>query len=468
MATRRIRKKNASLLKLVDPKYLSVVKTPANRTAFKIIREAKSQDVETKIRSDDNLLSIDLPFGVDRATADYVLDLFGLKDDYEVSEVDGTFSLIRIGSDIEANTIPINLGEGIIANILSTSFANREDRKGDIGVELVKINFDSAKFPSLESVKRWIDSHEIDFKENGVKNTESGFSVIRKDISDKVKTETHEIPISDGVSGVIIRSSSTDVPKLIYRSVVESAYGNYGWGHLDFAAALVDPEFTEHSWEAIDALRNVLENIVFYSGLSLDDRKALIKNACDQYAIYMSNMIDALPADILRKSKSENILPEQENQDMVKTQDPNTEDKNVRKGDSKSVTTEDKVKKADSKEEIKTEESSNEESKTEYNLSREDVQKIVTEAVESAVSKLVDRQDKGETDTKETIGNVSNTLKSVADTMGVIMDSVKELKGQVEELGESTTVNRDDDDNDEKETKRSDSGTFRGLFKNVI
>lgn len=468
MAT-RVRKKNAQLANLLDPEFVSVVKSPSNKTGFKIIRSADEDGDGSKMvtvggskktrvrkkRSDDGLLSIDLPAGVTYEAAEGVMDSFGLADDYDIVQRDDSYSLVRKGSDDSVATMPIDLGEGIVANVRPESFegtkAQRKDREG---VRLVRIDFDKDSFEDEEAVEAYMSENAIDFKEGGMSVTDTGVSVIRHDFDE---SDSKTVTLAEGVTGVIVRSDNTDVPLAVQRSVVEQAYGNWGWGQLDFAAAMADPEFSNKSWDALYTLRDVLENIIFYSDLKLAERQALIENTCEQYASYMSSLIAALPREVINKARSdENILNQnQENTTMSTKTTP--------------------AKKTDTGEEKQ--------------LTREDIVAIVGETVAEALpavadaleAKLAKRSDDADDANKETVATVAESITTMGEVMQTMRSTQEAMQKSLDELAGTTNVARsddddaddgddadDDDDADGKQAKRSDDSPFAGMFNSSL
>lgn len=308
MATREV-----ALLKLIEPTFLSLVDSPANRTGFKIVRSAQptegnmahtDRNIRQRVtkRTDSGLLSIQFPAGVGEAEAHELMSAMALGDDYElVANDDGSYvarrkELEESGMD---DSVPVELGGGYVA-VLRNSSVCRSDANV-AGVTLTGLEFDET-FDSADAVKSWLTEREVNFKPGGVEELAGGYLVTRHDTPEG--TDVRKVKLGDGVTGLVAKTKDTDVPTRVYRSVVEQAYGNWGWGHLNFAAALVDPEFTDRSWDAIYVLKDVLENIVLYSGLQLEERKALVKGALDQFYQYITALIDSLPRQVLEQAAS--------------------------------------------------------------------------------------------------------------------------------------------------------------------
>src|SRR5690606_25059495 len=113
------------------------------------------------------------------------------------------------------------------------------------------------------------------------------------------KKSLQTVRLDKGVSALVCRAESNDVPVLITRAVTTSAYGQYGYGHLSFVSALADPEFSSKIDNANYVLWDVVDNIMFYSGLPLQERLVLLGAALEDYGTYVKAVIEALPASVL-------------------------------------------------------------------------------------------------------------------------------------------------------------------------
>lgn len=347
MATEQsMKRRRVNLARLAEPFNLTLTKKPANRSGFKVVRSeteetemidldkmpaklrrragmnpprkanltsprkvALSQhDLARTKRKDSGLLNLILPSGATKDDAMDVIEHFGLSDDYEIVQNDDGRIILhrREAGDVE-ETIPIQLNNGIIAEVdaaLLDPMANR--KRGDTsmgdGCALARIDFDSRAF-NTEKVNKWLTHYGVDYLENGVEAVDGGVIVMRDDeIEEK---DCHKIRLAEGVVGYIARADANDIPTRITRAIVNEAFGNFGFGHLDFASALADPEFSNRSESAIFQLSDVLHNIVFRSGLPIGERKELIGRATGQFSTFMGNLMDNLPAVVLDNMKAE-------------------------------------------------------------------------------------------------------------------------------------------------------------------
>jgi hypothetical protein len=478
----KTRKRKGQIARIVEPEYLSIVKSPSNRTGFKIIRSADNTDRVMRFRkkrSDTGLLSIDLPAGVSLDQAQSILELFDLGEDYEIAESGGVYSLIRKGSDMSVDTVTINLGEGIFANVASSSFGknirSEETEQGKFdNVQLVALEFTGDDFTSVESVREWLDSRDIDFIEGGVHCDEFGvssdvgsvprFTVLRTSREDAANcTQNMTVSLGSGVTGILGFAEETDIPKQVYRQIVETAYGSWGIWQLDFTAALADKEFTDESYEAMDTLNMVLHNVMF-SDKTIAERKTLVQSVLKQFGQYVNSLLDSLPTEVMRKTYSkDHKLLKQESDNM------SNEAKKVDGQDGAENTPA-----ADTKIE---------------SMSRADVEAIVSDAIAKAIGPVASaletlaaqvqnsapaeesKKDEGENKSvdAEEISKISRSVAEMGESMKTVMDSITALKGQVEEIG-NTTVARSDDSNDsgasgEQSNKRN--SPFAGLFNGL-
>ena len=348
MATEQsMKRRRVNLARLAEPFNLTLTKKPANRSGFKVVRSDETEETEmidldkmpaklrrragmnpprkanltsprkvalgshdlarTK-RKDSGLLNLILPSGATKDDAMDVIEHFGLSDDYEIVQNDDGRIILhrREAGDVE-ETIPIQLNNGIIAEVdaaLLDPMVNRKRGDTDMGdgCALTRIDFDSRAF-NTEKVNKWLNHFSVDYLENGVEAVDGGVIVMRNDeIEEK---DCHKIRLAEGVVGYIARADANDIPTRITRAIVNEAFGNFGFGHLDFASALADPEFSNRSESAIFQLSDVLHNIVFRSGLPIGERKDLIGRATGQFSTFMGNLMDNLPAVVLDNMKAE-------------------------------------------------------------------------------------------------------------------------------------------------------------------
>ena len=472
---KNVERQEAQLMKLVEPKFLSVVGLPANRTGFKVLRSANSgTDIaptrkRRKKRSDGSLLSMDFPVGLTEQEASDLLIMFGMEKDYELRTDDaGNYFLKRIDSDDAAETTPIDLGGGYTAHVDAESFATRNDSTVT-GVTLTGLEMDG--FDTIEEVQGWLDGRGINYKTDGIEMFEGGASVVRHEVPEG--NEVRKVRIATGVTGFVTRTEATDVPDRVYRSVIEQAYGNWGWGHLNFATALADPEFTDSSWDAIYVLRDILENIILYSGLPLDERKTLVQNATNEFTSYIVNLIDSLPRAVIEQAGAERHA-KQETSTMSKDSE-STAAKREDSAQAEKTKTEQTA--AASKEEAtrtdedadntttKGSDTANEktEDKPDY-VTRDEMKDIVTEVLSEALGKKekVEDAQRSEDESKDPVIQAIEAMRKDFD------EKFDTLKNEVDELGGSTVARSDADDTSDDEANVHRNGNkeapFDGMF----
>lgn len=290
------RKRPASLIALENPVALSIVENPANRVGFKVKRDDQGAAKVIRKRSDgedSSLLLLILPDGTTEDHAIGIMATYGMGDDYEFCTTsDSKPALKRKKCSDDVTGVSIPLPDGCTAVLSNTAFAKRSDPdQSAIGVTLVRMEFDQMHDEAF--INTWLAARSMATDTGLVKEPETAVTVLHR--CDPKDSPTKSIELEAGVVAVVMRSATTDVPVRIFRSVVEQSYGNWGWGHMDFASCMADPAFTEQSWSAIDVLEDVLGNIVIYSGLTLDERKKLLHNALVSYESFMVALMDSLP-----------------------------------------------------------------------------------------------------------------------------------------------------------------------------
>ena len=322
------RKRDVNLAKLDEPLMITLTELPANRTGFRTVRSAAALaqedgtmiDVQKRTRTrsgktvapkatpkvkisriDAGLLTLVLPEGATEDDAATVIEQFGLADDYTIRSEDGFISLVR--KTEEGETLPggveVALAKGITATVDYAMFpdavarADKAEADAPTGVAVARMDFSIAHFETLEAVRDYLTKNEIDYLKDGVEQVEGGVIVHRVD-PNEYDGKGKQIEIAPGVLAHVTRGEADSIPVAIRRAVTDAAFGSFGMGHLDFSAALVDPEVSSQAGNAIFQLTDVLDNIVFRSGLPLDDRKDLIVKATADFSGFMGGLMDAV------------------------------------------------------------------------------------------------------------------------------------------------------------------------------
>ena len=474
---KRAVQRGVSIIKLEQPRFLSVVGSPANRTGFKVVR--KDDNGNTKLRSlveaasekredaaTPALLSLSFPDGLARAEVNELLEAFGMQSEYEVrGEEGGPFIAYRRNCPEGIETVEIDTGRGYIATLALQRFSRSD--VDQVGVTLVGLEFDEAF--SEDKVREWLETNGVVTEAGAIEKCDGGYAVTRHELPEDGTAHVKKLQVEAGIYAVIAATQRNDVPIRLYRSVVEKAYGSWGWGHLNFASALVDPEFTSNSYEAINVLEDVLENIVLHSGLPLEDRKQLMRNALSQFGAYLEQMMDALPRE---------------------TMDTGSKRNDSKSGDSGNETeADDMTKETKATGDKATNEKGKDENQTQDTLTRSDIETIVSEALSaqlgpavaealSAASATRNDGESGENKEEEGEGEENQAAAAKPDT--AVLDAIKEMRSDftarmdkveadLKEVSEGTFARSDDEDGDQQNQgaeakKRGDSGPFTGMF----
>lgn len=292
-----------NLVKIKKPTFISMVGLPANQTAFAVVREdnkgkpMNSAIVRRTRRSADPnpVLRLTFPEGYDELSVAEALKNYGMTG-YKVESTDGVYVATR--SDLKSispdETMQIRLSEdGLVAVVSRQDSATAT---GKSALTVAQIEFEGDKY-TLEEVQRWVTENKVDGTVQEPANAGESYVVRRSDIPEN--EETRRMVLEDGVTAVVMRSDAVNIPDGMVAVVNETAYGNWGWGQLDFAAAMGDKEFSEAMRSSIYTLEDVLRNIVIYSALPLDVRKELANRALAQFGEYIGNVMDSLPRQLL-------------------------------------------------------------------------------------------------------------------------------------------------------------------------
>ncbi|RKZ87542.1 MAG: hypothetical protein DRQ39_04075 [Gammaproteobacteria bacterium] len=465
-------KKLAQIAVATQPKYLSMVKAPANRTGFKIVRSDNTKPdpkektfTPTRTRrtdSKDGMLYIALPSDFTEADAQEVMDQFGLEEDYEISMAEGHVRLVR--NDMFENAMPetvaIRIDKNAVAYVSTTSFSNTNTLRDDTKIAGATLDCIEFEGHDEDAVKAYLAKIDIDITdENFERIDDEVFSVSYKKQEEAKRTD--RIKLADGITARIYRTERNDLPEAIQRGVVEECYGNYGYGQLDFYAALADEMYTDAAYDANYKLSDILREVTLYSGLNLSSRVDLMNNALSQYSYYMTELMNSLPRSVVSSMTS----------DISK--DSRKEDKDMTIEKKKEVTadTETEAKRSDDAvvadtkkdEEVKPEveakrddeatpEAKADDSDKEETLKRSDVDAMIATAVAAALSAQRDDskeseakepEAKGDEEEAETDGD-DDAAKRSDDAIAKLTASVEALAGKVEELGDTSTVRYDD------------------------
>ena len=444
------RKVNMSEIK--DPRGITLTKSPANQTGFKVIRSESGAE-ESPLRA------IAMAEGSTGAMADALKDAYKLKD-YEVEESDGKILVKQSSYTTDEETTSVSIGNGNVAMIALSAFdkvethapvarADTDEGKVVKHPALVSLSFTSDKFPDTKSVSDWLDANKISYPEGVVKRSASIHHV---NLLPNVSSSGVSVNLGEGVEGYVVRADVADVPQHVYRMIVEQVYGYYSdWQFIDFAMAMANPDYTEKGRDAIYVLQGVLENIVLYGELTVDERKSLIRHATSSYADYMITLLDSLPDPVMLQERSDkSSIPE-----ITKMTDTKAEPKK-----------DEIIARSD---EVKADETSTEST----SVTRAEIDKIVADALAAYEAK------RSETDTDEKVARKDETpaidpmvaIAAAITTMATRMDSVetsvKTAAKVAAEQDDSVTVSRSEEETEAVQRKDNVS-PFVGMFGNSL
>lgn len=441
--------KKVNATKIVEPQFLTLTKKPANQVGFKIVRNQEQamteQSDSSRVkrvrakRSMGPMLSVLFPAGTTEDEAHKLMEEYGLTD-YTLSTSGDTVVALR--SDLDkppTDTVDIGIGNGLKAQIMRTALVTKPTDPAPY-VAVSAVRFDVGSFSGEADALAWLEKHDVDFLEGGIKNDGTSIVVTRAEVGEDA--DTKEVCIGDGVTVRVVRADVQDIPSSIVEVVSEAAYGNWGWGQLDFAAAVADVEYSELAQEGLYRLSDVLRNIMFYSPLPVSVRKELVNRAMTQFGAYIGTLLDALPGKVVMINRS--ILESKEKQMSNKQETQNVVDVTRSEGTAPPAQTE---------------------SQPEY-VTRSELTALVADAVKTAMAEVQRSEVKPEAKPDADAGKTDDGLSAVTrslESLGKVVEKLGESVAQRLDKIESTTVVRSDSgDGKQKQVERAD--VFKGIF----
>ena len=476
-----IETRDAQLMQLVEPQFVTLTKKPANKTSFKVLRDATGAEQiirkRKKVkRGDENLVSIDLPAGITREEAEAYMEIFSLGEEFTLTgDEESGFRYVR-GDEDKTKTVSIDIGGGVTANVRASVFERAEDTK-ITGVTLVGVEF--ANTFDEDQASEWLESKGVAFREEGLVETNGLWVAVRYEVPEE--QEVRRVDIEEGVVGLVCRTESVDIPQQVYRSVIEEAYGSWGWGSLDFNQAVADYSFSYWAEDAIYMLRDTLYNILFYSMLPVDERKVLVKNACDQFSNYIASLIDALPREVARQARAESNANMETNTMATKdtTHGKKPEDRKTERNDNAKAT--DKNVQGDAP-------NKDDQEQPQF-ITRTEVQEIMDETITAKLGEALSpdtlkaafgaalgmkrADEEEETDpTMKALKDMAASIGTITEGLSGIKEEMQTMRKDIDEVGASTVKRGDNGDEEEEEeeegeeTRRSDGkgSVFKGMF----
>lgn len=433
-------------VKPLDPGYLSLVRHPANQRSFSIVRsadggeappegtvatpgaDAKPQRRITR-RSDtaNSIQMVEFPAGYDKEQAQAKLTEFGLIS-YDTEAVEGK-NVVARRKDLQSPAKAEDLVPIVLSKDGIKAYVARADLPASTGpaknkITVAAFEFDTAKL-SEEEISAFIARNAVDKDISALDNSGDTVSVLRRsEIAEG--EEVRRVEVEKGVVAVITRSDDEDIPDGFVAIINERAYGQWGWGQLDFMAIWMDRYVCEQMEEARWMFESVINRILFYSDLPLDVRKALVSRATAQYESYLHGLLDLLPRQMLlavgavEVQRSDDVelkpeLPTQEN-DMTGTAATQTP-----------AATEGMVSRAEFDAALK-------QQKTEILAG-------VGDAVAQAIARSAEDAKKAEADAKAEAERQEAIQRADKERLdGLIAEAVKPLQEQLEKLGGTTVL----------------------------
>lgn len=313
MTTKRIKRSAAvagNQVTIDNPQFITLVKKPANQRSFSILR-AQEEDgnvskpatntrrvARTTRRAETNqdLISLTLPGDLDEAGAKETLATYGLSNFTVARSEDDASWVASNPSAIDCTDIQqIKLGEGVVASVRRNEATAETEGKGQLTA--TSLEFSADKFADAAAVSEWCQRNSVDFDEKALNNPSGNLVLQRAEVPEG--EETRMMELEDGVTVTVIRSQVGDIPEGFVAVINEYAYSGWGWGQLDFNAALADDQVGDALYDGLYILEDLLRNILFWSPLPVDVRKELTTRACTQFATYANGLLDTLPRQLL-------------------------------------------------------------------------------------------------------------------------------------------------------------------------
>jgi hypothetical protein len=305
--------KNANLVEGVEPQFLTLAGTGANRVAFRIVRgESKAAAPTTKIQQrsrkssvqrNDGVLSITVPSTLGVSEVDAIKTTYGVTDQgYETTTTEsGTTFVKREDIDYDHQQA-VDMADGVTVNVAMPKMVAEGDAVN--GVSIYRYEIGSATAKDEGAARIYLEDMDVDTSVMRFDAVDGGHTVTRTDIPEPKETLT--VQVQDGVSCLVCRVDGLgSTPASLVGVIAPVVYGNFGWGHVDFAAAMADVNFSNVAEKALYLLRDVLDNIIFWNDHAPAIRKTLLNNAVDEYKSYMGALIDTLPAPVVALVRSD-------------------------------------------------------------------------------------------------------------------------------------------------------------------
>jgi len=314
-----------NLVTPLDPKFLTLTKFPANQRSFSIVRSADAEQTDMpdaggeaqttapahverpaaprritrRADSATQIHLIEFPAGYSQEAAQAKMAEYGLVS-YNLTAEEGkqvTAQRKDLQSIAKDDLLPMVLSEDGIKAYVKRGDMPADATPGRTKLAVVSFEFDRTKLTD-EQITEFISRNAVDKQIAELDNSGDTVSVLhRSEVAEG--EEVRRVEVEAGVLAVITRSDIQDIPDGFVAVINECAYGNWGWGQLDFLAIWSDRYVCSQVEEAQNMLRSVIDRIMFYSDLPLDARKALVSRAAAQFDLYLQGLLDMLPRQML-------------------------------------------------------------------------------------------------------------------------------------------------------------------------
>jgi hypothetical protein len=442
--TEKTIEREINLSRIAQPKFISLVDRPANQIAFKVVR-SQSEHVpaarKTRIKRNDPLMELIFPDTMNEEDINLYLSTYGMEG-YSLEQEGDHWKAKKPGYQRSDRDISVTLQQGVKAIVAQQHKASDKEKDS---IALVGVEFEKDYYENDQEAIDWLIKNNIDFLKSGINNTDEVISISRQDVSES--TEIKRIKLADGVIGLISRADTQNVPSQFNLGVSEAAYGNWGWGQLNFGSYLADVEFSDSAPEAINVLGTVITEILFWSGLDKATRKQLVENATQQFAQYIGSLLDALPSEVVNATRS------QLTKELIMTEETKAEVKNA-------ATEEVKAEVVEVKTDVVTE--VKEEAKAPEYVTRADMEAAITAAVTAALATISKPAEVIEAAT-ETVTAVQNSevVTKLEELLRPVVDGVGKLGERLTAVEGRTIVRSDSGDGEQKK-----KDVFKGAFGN--
>lgn len=339
VATKARTKRNGNVVVPVEPMFITLTGSPANRSPFRIVRSDKLDELKNhqrlKVERADHIISIELPADSSASDVAEYEKLYGIEDaTFAKKEVDGVTTFTRRsdeGIDLSTTTvITMPKGEKVVIarsdddhedtavkEVDATINAGlpagvREDEAGAIIRSLMSYRFDCTQFTTAEAVAYVEDMGLTDMV---VSYSANGSIILSKtERSDTDPEIDFRLVIDNGVLAELVTSTTTTRSDDVLAVTVVSEepnpsdmayFGRWGWYASTFANAIADNTYSEKVSVGLDLLSDVLRNIMMWQyEFSPSEVKGLMEESLDYAKTYFGQLLDALPAPTQRSDNT--------------------------------------------------------------------------------------------------------------------------------------------------------------------